>query len=96
LAARNSLGVDNSERSFNVGLSLRSKAARCSERSDLRTCYRGVFYGTLSPFSLQLGIRGTELTELRVQEDPMAIVEIPESTTTQTVTGCGYGRGGRG
>jgi hypothetical protein len=96
LAARNGLGVDSSERNFNVGLSLRSKAARCSERSDLRTCYRGVFYGTLTSFPLQLEDLDIGLMELRVQEDPMATVEIPESATTQTVAGCGYGRGSRG
>jgi hypothetical protein len=76
------------ERNFNVGSSLRSKAVQCSELSDLRTCYLGVFYGTLSPLSPQLGIWGIGLTGLRVQEDPMATVEIPESATTQTVTGC--------
>jgi hypothetical protein len=54
--------------------------------------YERVIWGSSMVHSpnclLNCELWGIGLTELCVQEDPMAALQIPESATTQAVTGC--------
>jgi hypothetical protein len=57
-----------------------------SFQTDERVIWRSSMV-RLAYFLLDWRVQSSWLTELRIQEDPMATLEIPESATTQTITG---------